>query len=199
MADDYEIISQREIRKLREQLKGLEGANPVDSKEVRKSVDMLNERLDSLLDIFNSAVEDMREEDKEAEIIKDKINPIIEKLAQIDEQNRKLAQGMVAVNSLLDEKLGQANELIKAMNQSQQDLKETVRDVLQELRFTVANLSSNFSAPPAQGLDTQIDLSTSSSGSGSLRDLPPLPSTSAGMRPQRSSSGDLERKKFKLF
>ena len=101
MNDDYEIISQREIRKLREQLKGIDSGKAVDVNTLHRTVSELDEKLGSLLDIFSAAVDDMREEDKESEIIKDKINPIIEKLDQIDDQNKKLAQGMVAVNDLL--------------------------------------------------------------------------------------------------
>jgi len=185
MNDDYEIISQREIRKLREQLKGIDSGKAVDVNTLHRTVSELDEKLGSLLDIFSAAVDDMREEDKESEIIKDKINPIIEKLDQIDDQNKKLAQGMVAVNDLLEEKLGQITEVIKSISMSQQELKDSVKDAIQEMK--VSSTESSFSSMrmrSSPSLDTQLDLG---------KDLPPLPSS------KESAKLGADKRKFRLF
>jgi uncharacterized phage infection (PIP) family protein YhgE len=168
--DDFELISHNEARNLREQLSKLKGGGSNMSSELKHSINELNEKLGSLIDIFDAAVEDLREEDKESEIIASKINPIMEKINEIDEQNKKLAQGMVAINSLVDEKLSQIARVAESLQHSQ----TTIMDSLQSTK----------SAPPSYSRSMPSFDDDSSLDGG----LPPLP-----------GSEEKEKKKFKLF
>jgi len=179
--DDYELISRGEIRKLRDQLKSIDPIGAGDTKALQRSLAELDEKLTTFLEVLNGAVEDMHEEDHESEIIKTKIDPIIDKLNQVDDQNKKLAQGMVAVNKLLDDKLDQLNDLVKSLLQAQQELKESVRDALHMMKL--GGGASSFNPPATPSLDTHLDFGMPSDK------LPPLPSSKVSM----------EKKKFKLF
>lgn len=186
--DDYELISRNDIRKLRDQLKSVDPTGATDMKALQRSLGELDEKLNTFLEVLNGAVEDMHEEDHESEIIKTKIDPIIEKLSQIDDQNKKLAQGMVAVNKLVDDKLDQLNELVKSLLQAQQELKESVKDALHEVKLSTLQSPPSFTpASASSGLDNHFDLGMPSSD----KSLPPLPSS-------RPSLG-ADKKKFKLF
>ena len=97
MDDDYEIISHNEVERLK---KGLDTAKSSGSYDLKKSIEHLTEKLDNMIDVFEAASDDLREEDQESELVTQKIDPIIEKLKEIDEQNKKLADGIVAINAI---------------------------------------------------------------------------------------------------
>ena len=208
MDDDYELVSREDIHRLKDQLNKSKGSD-VDVPELRKSISHLNERLSTLIEIFDTAVEDLREEDKESELVSQKIDPIIARLRDIDEQNKKLAQGMVAINSLVDEKLSELNKLAQSMKQAQEDLKDSVNEVLHEVRSKsidntgaqgMPSMSQRSSMPP---MDQELGLGgrgeserraredgRSSSSFGLGGDLPPLPGSRDKIEP---------KKKFRLF
>jgi len=184
MADDYELISHREMLKLKEDLNRLKQGNPVSS-DMKSSIRELNDKLSSLIDIFDSAVENLREEDKESELISDKINPMLQKLEEIDEQNKKLAQGMVAINALMDDKLSELNKLVESLKHTQDDMEEKMQNLLHEARGgSMSNPMNHELAPLRSDMDFK---SSRSSPQDSFGNLPPLPGTRQ------------DKKKFKLF
>ena len=202
MDDDYELVSRDDIHRLKEQLNKSKGSDN-DAPELRKSISHLNERLSTLIEIFDAAVEDLREEDKESELVSQKIDPIIAKLRDIDEQNKKLAQGMVAINSLVDEKLSELNKVAQSMKQAQEEIKDSLNQVLHEVRSkSIDNMGapgSSLSSAGSSMRSMEQDLGFSGKervgeGRGSSfdlgGDLPPLPGSRDRLEP---------KKKFKLF
>lgn len=191
MADDYELISHREVQKLKEDLNKLKEGHPVSS-DMKQSIRELNDKLGSLIEIFDSAVENLRVEDKETELISEKINPIIQKLEEIDDQNKKLAQGMVALNTLVDDKLSELNKMIGSLKQLQEDMEEKMHSVLSESKGSSSSSSLGSMGSSLPPLRSESDLFSSESRSsfpsdGSLGRLPPLPGSKQ------------DKKKFKLF
>jgi chromosome segregation ATPase len=164
--DELDIFSNDDLHKLKSQLK--KGGKMEDG-EIKHSITELNEKLGTLIDIFDAAVEDLKQEDNESELISEKIDPIIQRLEEIDAQNKKLAQGMVAINSLVDEKLSEITKIAQVLLNSQADLKHTVQE--SKGRDEPSFMPSRM--PPS---------------SRSMDDLPPLP-----------GGDFKEKKKFKLF
>jgi chromosome segregation ATPase len=129
--EDYELLPHREIQRLKEEISKLKGGESVDTdKELKRAVTRLAEKIESMNDILEAASQDLREEDKEAEIIKEKIDPIMEKMESLDEQNQKIARGLVAINDIVTQKLEEISGLVEEMRTMATD----VKDLKMELR-----------------------------------------------------------------
>lgn len=81
---------------------------PSNKKSLQDSVDELNKNIGMLVSIFKEANQNMKTEDYEAKVnfdpIFDKLNQIIEQNKKIDvvlDQNRKIAEGLIAVAELV--------------------------------------------------------------------------------------------------
>ncbi|MBW3016782.1 hypothetical protein KY316_00275 [Candidatus Woesearchaeota archaeon] len=116
--DDYEILPREQIKKLKDEISRLKSGKAMGDGELLYAIKELSVKLESMSGIFEAAEIDLREEDKTAEIVKDKIDPILERVNLIAEQNQKIAKGLVAINDILEEKLKELVDLtedIKAM------------------------------------------------------------------------------------
>jgi septation ring formation regulator EzrA len=111
--DDFELMPREQIKKLKEELSRLRAATPGANEELLDGVKQLSAKLDSMTKVFESAEQDLMEEDKTAEIIKDKIDPILLKVTEIEDQNKKIAKGLVAINDILEEKLAELSEIVE--------------------------------------------------------------------------------------
>jgi len=131
--EDYELLPHREIQRLKEEISKLKGGEAVGTdKDLRRAVMNLSEKIDSMNEILEAASVDLREEDKEAEIIKDKIDPIMEKMAELADQNQKIAKGLVAIHDLVDEKLEELSTVVgelRAMAADIRDMKTGIRRI----------------------------------------------------------------------
>lgn len=189
--DEYEIISHRDVRKLKEELKALKsGKGALATSELQESINTLTDKLDSMIEVFESAAEELREEDKESEIIASKINPLMDRLQAIEEQNKKIAQGLVAINSVLDEKIDQINDLVDSFSKSQEDLRRTVNEAVDKIRDLKFEPTMHEPTPPDFG-----HLEPSSSKTPRPGVLPPLPSSVSSGTPRRIPN----KKKWKFL
>ena len=101
--DDYDLLPHRQINELKGLVQDLK--NKVDRaspKELIDSMDSLTKSIDSLMGLFKQAADEMRYEEKE-EILSggSEHKAINDKLDKIMEQNKIIANGMVAVSNMV--------------------------------------------------------------------------------------------------
>lgn len=109
MADeDYAILPTKEIKALKEEVEKLK-KNPIagtaSGKDLLGSVDELNKSLNAMMEVFKEAAGELKMEDRDTQLIAHKINPIMEKLEEITEQNEKIAAGIVTIADMIKERL----------------------------------------------------------------------------------------------
>jgi hypothetical protein len=98
--EDYEILPEKEIQELKDELKKLKDFEITPSKKLGVQLIELNTKLDKLLSIFEEATTALQLEEGGLSF-KDKMKPLVEKMNKILEQNSEIAQGIVAVADLV--------------------------------------------------------------------------------------------------
>ncbi len=98
--DEYEILPQKEISELKEELRKLKEFEITPSKKLGVQLVELNAKIDKLLSIFEEATTALQIEEGGLSF-KEKMHPVIEKMNRILEQNSEIAQGIVAVADLV--------------------------------------------------------------------------------------------------
>ncbi|MCK4670804.1 MAG: hypothetical protein KAT43_06385 [Nanoarchaeota archaeon] len=186
--EDYEIVSHRDVRKLKTELKALKEGKGADIIGLRDHLEELTERIDAMIDIFESAAAELREEDKEAEIIAKKIDPIFARLDSVDEQNKKIAHGLVAINEIVEEKLTQITDTAQVLARAQEEF----RAKLNLLSDKIDGISSG--AEPTIGMPL-----AGPPGPATGAPLPPPPGPPVGAPPGRSEIPRLKPRKKKHF
>lgn len=108
MADEpYEIMSHKEIVNLKRQIKDLQyKTQNTPSDKLLNSINNLTEQMNSMIGLFKTAADEMRMEEKDEHFVAKKIEPLIERLDEIIDQNRAIAEGMVAVSDLVKDNIG---------------------------------------------------------------------------------------------
>ncbi len=120
--DDYEILPQKEIQELKEELRKLKEFEITPSKKMQVSLVELNTKLDKLLSIFEEAMTALQVEEGGMSF-KDKMRPVLERMNKVLEQNSEIAQGIVAVADLvkdLREDLGKGVTVKESMIEAPQ-------------------------------------------------------------------------------
>ena len=111
--EPYEIIPHKEIVDIRKQIQELKSkGSDADSKPLLESVNKLTQQMNSMMGLFKTAAEDMRMEEKDEHFVAKKMEPLSEKLDEIMEQNRTIAEGMVAVADMIRESLEKKESII---------------------------------------------------------------------------------------
>ncbi len=98
--EDYEILPQKEISELKDELRKLKEFEITPSKKLGVQLIELNTKLDKLLSIFEEAMTSLQIEEGGLSF-KEKMHPVVEKMNRILEQNSEIAQGIVAVADLV--------------------------------------------------------------------------------------------------
>jgi hypothetical protein len=75
----------------------------VPSDSLLKSVEDLNQNLVSLSNLFKEAGKDIKEEEEIATDLNKKIDPLIEKVNILEDENKKIAQGILTVADMIQE------------------------------------------------------------------------------------------------
>ena len=92
--EDYEIISQKDIGKLKDEIKELREGKTSDS------ANNVIKRLDEMIEIFKTASASLKDESP----INERIDEISQKLETLLDQNQKIAEGILAIADLINEK-----------------------------------------------------------------------------------------------
>ncbi|MEM4336524.1 MAG: hypothetical protein QXG86_00790 [Candidatus Woesearchaeota archaeon] len=104
MGDDFAIVPESEIKELKEQISSIRRnpLGPYGGQELVESINNLTKAINSLIQLFETAAEELKLEQRESELIVRKIDPLLSRIEAISEQNRKIAQGIVAVADMLE-------------------------------------------------------------------------------------------------
>ena len=132
--EEYEILPEKEIQELKEELRKLKEFEITPSKKMGVQLIELNTKLDKLLGIFEEATTALQLEEGGLSF-KEKMKPMAEKMNKILEQNSEIAQGIVAVA-----------DLVKDLRE---DLGKGVTVKEPSLEPTLSFPPSQFSPPPA--------------------------------------------------
>ena len=101
--DDYDLLPHRQVNELKKLVQDLK--SKVDSaspKELIDSMDSLTKSIDSLMALFKQAADEMKYEEKEGILSGGSEHKAMnEKLDRIMEQNKIIANGMVAVSNMV--------------------------------------------------------------------------------------------------
>ena len=93
--DDYDLLPHQEIEELKRQVQELKTrSDKSSSQEIVKALEQLTRSMDSMLRLFTEAAQEVKGSDKEHEQIVDKLDEVIE-------QNKTIAEGMVAVSDMV--------------------------------------------------------------------------------------------------
>lgn len=117
---DYEIMPYKEIVALKKEVEALKSRSGASSQDLLNSMDTLTKTMNSMLQLFKSAAEDMGLEDKEKQDFTEKIGPMLERLDGLEEQNKTIAEGMVAIADMVKEMKGEKPSLFKPKPQKQE-------------------------------------------------------------------------------
>jgi len=104
MAED-ELIQYKDISELRKEFDGMRGRKDIPSRDLYDAVQKLNQTVTGMLDIFSAATEQMKLEEREFESESRKHEMIISKLDKLIDQNKTIAEGMVAIVEMVKEKI----------------------------------------------------------------------------------------------
>jgi uncharacterized phage infection (PIP) family protein YhgE len=100
MDEDYDMVPHNEIIRLKKEMEALKSG----SGNIQKPMEELSNNLNKMISIFNTAVDELKLEKQEEEFTAKKLDPINEKLDNIIEQNKQIAEAIVAVVDMVKEK-----------------------------------------------------------------------------------------------
>ena len=104
MAEE-DLIQYKDISELKKELDGMKGRKEIPARELYDAVQKLTQTVAGMLDIFGAATEQMRLEEHEFESESRKHEMIISKLDKLIDQNKTIAEGMVAIVEMVKEKI----------------------------------------------------------------------------------------------
>jgi len=103
-SEDYDLLPHEEVTRLRREVEDIK-ANPFGSskegKELLKAMNRLSESMDHLTGLFQEAAEQMKLEEREAELIGQKLDPLFGQMSELIDQNKKIAKGIIAVADMV--------------------------------------------------------------------------------------------------
>ena len=101
--DEYELLPHREIEELKAELSKLKDFDIAPTKKLQVSLLELNAKIDKLITIFEDASHELRAEESSMSFA-EKMQPLVERVNKIMDQNAELASGILAIADLLKEK-----------------------------------------------------------------------------------------------
>ncbi|MBU0628739.1 MAG: hypothetical protein KKC75_06120 [Nanoarchaeota archaeon] len=100
--DSYEIMPYKEIVELKKQIGDLQKkTGDTSSKELLGSMAALTKSMNGMLQLFSSAAEEMKLEEKSESELSRQIGPLMEQVANLEQQNKTIAEGLVAVADMV--------------------------------------------------------------------------------------------------
>ncbi len=104
----YEIMPYKEVMELKKQVAELkERSGKPLNEDLMNSISVLTKQLGSLLQLFKTAADEMRTEESAEERIAHSLKPILERMEGVIDQNKTIAEGMVAIADMVKEIKGE--------------------------------------------------------------------------------------------
>ncbi len=104
MAEE-DLVAYKDISDLKRELEGMKGRKDISTKELYDAVQKLAQTMKDMLEVFGAAAEQMKLEEKEYESEARKHEMIISKLDKLIDQNKTIAEGMVAIVEMVKERI----------------------------------------------------------------------------------------------
>src|SRR3989338_8709890 len=95
----------KDISELKSELGAFKEKKDVSAKDMHEAVNKLAQVVTDMLDVFGAAAEQMKLEEKELESEARKHEIIVSKLDKLIDQNKTIAEGMVAIVEMVKERL----------------------------------------------------------------------------------------------
>ena len=105
--DEYE-----DILKLKQELESLKRGKR-DQPSLQESMEQLSNSINSLIRMFEEAGKEIKVEEAEEHFISARLDPILDKLDEITDQNHKIAEGIIALADMIKEMKEQKMEMPK--------------------------------------------------------------------------------------
>ncbi len=106
MDDEYELLPRDEVKKIKAELETIK-SGPAGSTSSAKalvgSMTELNSSMNKMLEIFKTASSEIKRGEDEAELISKRLDPFLERLDKVIDQNEKIAEGIVAIADMVKE------------------------------------------------------------------------------------------------
>jgi len=100
----YEIMPYKEVVELKKQIEELKRkTGDTSSKELLASMATLTKSMNNMMQLFSSAAEEMKLEEKTESELSGKIGPLMDKVGKLEEQTKTIAEGLVAVADMVKE------------------------------------------------------------------------------------------------
>ena len=103
--EDFETDSYKSISDLNKELVAMKGKKDISVKDLYDTVQKLTGTMTDMLEVFGAAAEQLKLEEKEYETDSRKHEFIISRLDKIIDQNKTIAEGMVAIVDMIKEKI----------------------------------------------------------------------------------------------
>ena len=110
MDDDYGLVPYKDISELKKELDGMQDKKEISNKDMYDAVHKLANAMSGMLGVFGAAAEQLKLEEKGYESESKKHETIISKLDKLIDQNKTIAEGMVAIVEMVKEKFGSAEK-----------------------------------------------------------------------------------------
>lgn len=104
--EDYGLVPYKDISELKKELEGMQDKKDISTKELYDAVHKLSNAMSDMLEVFGAAAEQLKLEEKGYESEAKKHEMIISKLDKLIDQNKTIAEGMVAIVEMVREKFG---------------------------------------------------------------------------------------------
>ena len=102
----YELMPHKKIKHIKKEIENLKKKAEKESftsKNFMGSVNSLTQSIDSLMELFKEATESMKLEEQAEEEVSKKITPLLARMDDIEDQNRKIAQVIVTIADMVAE------------------------------------------------------------------------------------------------
>ena len=103
--EDYDLVPYKDISELKRELEGMKGRKDIPANDIYNAVQKLAQTMTDMLEVFGAATEQMKMDEREYESEVRKHEMIISKLDKLIEQNRTIAEGMVAIVEMVKERI----------------------------------------------------------------------------------------------
>jgi len=152
--EEYELLPQKDILKLKKEINKLRGKAPPEVKEEEKferileSMDTLSESIEKLNDIFHATAEEMKLEEKNEDLYMKKLEPLFDKVNRLVEQNEKIAKGMIAIADMVNEQKVRLEEVEEHKHDKKREEKRPVMNPMSMPDFSYRQESPMPPLPP---------------------------------------------------
>jgi len=109
----YEILPYKEIVQLKREIADLKDkTNDINSKDLIDGMHRLSTSMEDLLKLFKAASAELKEESKKEAETSDNVKKMLDKLDESLEENKVIADGILAISDNVEKKFNEVNERI---------------------------------------------------------------------------------------